>query len=104
MKFSENANNGDIINAKIAVPLRYLSKFWITLETPLINCKINLILTWSEKGVICEVDRVTAFTITFGISYKTLLPVIILSTQDNTILLQQSKSGFRRTFNWNKYQ
>ena len=33
----------------IAVPLKYLrSNFWRTLEMPLINCEINLILTWSE--------------------------------------------------------
>ena len=27
-----------------------------------------------------------------------------LSTQDNTKLLQQLKSGFKRTINWDKYQ
>ena len=32
-------------DVKIAVPLKYLSKCWRTLEMPLINCKINLILT-----------------------------------------------------------
>ena len=29
-------------NATIAVPLKYLSKFWRSLEMPLINCKIKL--------------------------------------------------------------
>ena len=29
------------------VPLKYLSNFWRTLEISLINCKVNLILTWS---------------------------------------------------------
>ena len=32
-----------------------------------------------------------------------LLWVITLSTQDNAKLLQQLKSAFRRTINWNKY-
>ena len=32
------------------------------------------------------------------------VPVIILSIQDNAKLLQQLKSGFKRTINWNKYQ
>ena len=32
-------------DVKIAVPLKYLSKCWRTLEMPLISCKINLILT-----------------------------------------------------------
>ena len=34
------------------LPLRYLSNFLRTLEMPLINCKVNLILTWSEECVI----------------------------------------------------
>ena len=29
------------------VSLKYLSNFWRTLETPKINCEINLVLTWS---------------------------------------------------------
>ena len=34
------------------VPLKYLCNFWRTFEMPLINCKIDLILTWSSTGVI----------------------------------------------------
>ena len=34
------------------VPLKYLSKFWRTLEMPLINCDVNLILTWSSRCVL----------------------------------------------------
>ena len=36
----------------IMVPLKYLSNFWRTIEMPLINCEINLILTWSSTCVI----------------------------------------------------
>ena len=35
-------------NVEIMVPLKYLSNFWRTLEMPLINCEVNLILTWSS--------------------------------------------------------
>ena len=35
---------------------------------------------------------------------KRYVPVVTLSTQDNTKLLQQLKTGFKRTINWNKYQ
>ena len=38
--------------AEIVVPLKHLSNFWRTLDMPLINCEINLILTWSENCVI----------------------------------------------------
>ena len=36
---------GNEKNVEIMVPLKYLSNFWRTLEMPLINCKVNLILT-----------------------------------------------------------
>ena len=32
------------------------------------------------------------------------VPAVILSAQDNAKLLQQLKTGFKRTLNWNKYQ
>ena len=35
---------------------------------------------------------------------KLYVPVVTLSTQDNAKLLQQLKSGFKRTFNWKKNQ
>ena len=37
------------------------------------------------------------------IDTKLYVPVVTLSTQDNAKLLQQLKSGFKRTINWNKY-
>ena len=37
---------------KMVLQLKHLSNFWRTLDIPLINCEINLILTWSEKCVI----------------------------------------------------
>ena len=43
----------------------------------------------------------TTFAIT---DTKLYVPVITLSTQDKAKLLQQLKSGFKRTINWNKYQ
>ena len=68
---------------------------------PLINCEFNLILTWSKNYVISERHRATAFAKT---DTKLYVPVVTLSAQDNTNLLRQLKSGFRRTINWNKYQ
>ena len=68
---------------------------------PLINCEINLILTWSEDCVISSATGATKFKIT---NTKLCVPAVTLSTQDNAKLLQQLKSGFKRTINWNKYQ
>ena len=36
---------GNTKDVEIIVPLKYLSNFWRTLEMPLINCEVNLILT-----------------------------------------------------------
>ena len=34
------------------MPLKHLSKFWRTLDIPLINCEVNLTLTWSENCIL----------------------------------------------------
>ena len=84
--------------------LIYLGNFWRTLEIPLINCEVNLHLNWSEKCIIVATD-IGAQETTFSITDKKLyVPVVTLSTQDNAKLLEQLKSGFKRTINWNKYQ
>ena len=48
----QNDADGERDNIEIMIPLEYLSNFWRTLENPLINCEVNLILTWSENCVI----------------------------------------------------
>ena len=96
-------DDGDIENVKIMVPLKCLSNFWRTLETPLINCEVELIFTWSENCVITSTN-VANQNPTFTITETNLnVPVITLSTQDNSKLLPQLKSGFKRTISWNKY-
>ena len=50
----QTINNG-IINVEILVPLKYISNFWRTLEMPLINCEVELILNWSANCVIVEI-------------------------------------------------
>ena len=82
------------------VPLKYLSNFWRTLEMPLINCGVSLILTRSSTCVITNSTGAGAFEIT---DTKLSVPVVTLSTQDNAKLLQQIKSDFKRVVNWNKY-
>ena len=82
-------------------PLVYLSNFWRTREIPLINREFNLILTQPEKSVLSNDAKATTFLITNTNFY---VSVITLSTQDNTKLLQQLKSGFKRTINQNKHQ
>ena len=102
-KITGQTNNNGRIDVEIMVPLKYLSNFWRTLEMPLINCEIELILTWSAGCVIIYTDvadQVPTFTITQTNLY---VPVVTLSAQDNAKLLPQLKSGFKRTISWNKY-
>ena len=49
-------DDGEMNNAEIMVPLKYLSNFLRTLETSLINCEVNLILTSSADCVIVYTD------------------------------------------------
>ena len=83
------------------VPLKYLSNFWRTLKIPLINCEVNLILTWPKDCVITNSTGEGKFKIA---ETKFYVPVVTLSTQDNAKWLQQLKSGFKRTVNWNEYE
>ena len=100
---NNNSNIAGKVNVEIMVPLKHFSNFWRTLETPLINCEVDLILDWSENCVIISTNvanQVLTFTITETNLY---VPVVTLSTQDNAKLLAQLKLGFKRTVSWNKY-
>ena len=71
---------------------------------PLINCEITLDLNWSEDCVK-EATNAEAQATTFSITdAKVYVPVVTLSAQDNVKLLEQLKSGFKISINWNKYQ
>ena len=70
---------------------------------PLINCEIELILTWSRNCVIVYTnvdDQVPTFTNPTETNLYVL--IVTLSTQDNAKLSLQLKSGFKRTTSWNK--
>ena len=100
---------------EIAVPLKYLSNFWRTLDMPLTNCEVSLILTWSRKCVITSMKRriitntrqrdTSPTNATFQITdTKLYVPIVTLSTENNKRLLEQLRTGFKRTINWNKYR
>ena len=72
-------NDDNEKDVEIMVPLKYLSNFWRTLEMPLINCEVNLILTWSSTCVITESNGAGTFAIT---DTKRYVPVVTLSTQE----------------------
>ena len=85
---------------------------------PLINCEINLILTWSEKCVLTskaardadpDADPAVAAVdnpknVTFKITDKFYVPVVTLSTEDDDNFPEQLKSGSKRTIKGSKYR
>ena len=102
-KITGETGNDGTKDVEIIVPLKYLSNFWRTLEMPLINCEVNLILTWSSTCVLIS-TKIPNQNPTFAITdTKLYVPVVTLSTQENTKFLQQLKTGFKRVINWNKY-
>ena len=102
-KVKVTAKTPDSRNTKgiqIAVLLKYLSRFWRTLEIHLINCEINHILKCSSICVITISTSAGIFAITY---IKLYVLVVTSSTQDNAKLLEQSTSRFKQAINWDKY-
>ena len=101
------------------VPIKHLSNFWRHLDIPLINCEVELILTWFKNcvlidkstreanygpnPVVYEIDNPedAMFKIT---DIKLFVPVVTLSKENDIKLLQQLRTGFKRTIKWNKYR
>ena len=49
---SLDAGEDDKEDVTMAIPLKYLGNFWRSLDIPLINCKITLILSWYKECVL----------------------------------------------------
>ena len=106
-------NNDSLTNAEVVIPLKHLSNFWSSLNIPLINCEVELILTWSKNCVLANMTVnatanpaiVAPSGATFKIKdTKLYVPVVTLSKENDTKLLEQLKSGFKRTIKWNEYR
>ena len=112
-----DANKNGAQEVEIAIPLKYLGKFWRALSIPLISCEVSLELKWSKNCVITslkerQVDAdppVVRDGAPTGASLaindcKLYIPVITLSKDDEIKLLTNLKSGFTKEIEWNKYR
>ena len=88
-------------NVKIIVSLKHLSNFQRSLEIPLINCKVELSLSWYENYILYSAGNNTTFTITDA---KLYVPIVTLSAEDNAKLSKLLGEGFKRSIYWNKYK
>ena len=103
-KLIKGTDDNNVNNVKLVVPLKYVSNFFRSLELPLVNCKIDLELTWHKDCMISSVNAAAGQVVSFMITdTKLYVPVVTLSTKDNTNLTKQLSEGFKRTIYWNQY-
>ena len=95
-------NNGTKNGVKIAVPLKYLSNFWRSLEIPLINCKVELSLKRIENCVLTTAANVSK-AIFKTTDTKLYVPIVTLSIEDNSKFKKPLNEGFKRPIYWNEY-
>ena len=88
----------------ITIPLKYLSNFWRFLDFSLINCEIELDLSWAKDCALIEQNN-NITGVNFVITRtKLYVPVVTLSINDNIKFLENIKQEFKRTIFWNKYR
>ena len=63
-KDAASGTNSSVKDAKLVVPLKYLSNYWRSLEMPLINCKVYLELNWIEDCILSSAGDSAKFEIT----------------------------------------
>ena len=112
-----DANKAGKNKTEVVIALKHLSSFRRMLNIPLINWEIELILIWSKNCILADMtDRAAgdnnyppAIVAQTGLEFqitdtKLYVPVVTLSKENDKKLLEQLKSGFKRTVKWNKYR
>ena len=103
-----DANKVGKNETEVVIPLKHLSNFWRSLNIPLINCEVELILTWSKNCVLADMTVRAAqggnpaIVAPTGLEFqitdtKLYVPVVTLSKENDIKLLEQLKTGFKRT-------
>ena len=108
-----DVNKNGTQKIELAIPLKYLGDFWRALSIPLISCEVSLELKWDKNCVITSLElrdigggnrdnapRGATLSIT---DCKIYVAVVTLSKDDETKLLTNLKSRFKREIIWNKY-
>ena len=100
-----DANKVGTNETEVVIPLKDLSNFWRSLNVPLTNCEVELILTWSKNCILVDMTErdaegdnpaiVAPTGLEFKITETKLYdPVVTLSKENDTKLLGQLKTGF----------
>ena len=105
-KLISGTDDNNVKNVTLVVPLKYVRNFFRSLEMPLVNCKIDLELTWHKDCMISSVNAAAGQVVSFMITNtKLYVPIVTLSTKDNNNnnLTKQLNDGFKRSIYWNQY-
>ena len=95
-----DANKVGKNETEVVIPLKYLSNFWGSLNILLINCEIELILTWSKNCILADMTVnllvnpaiVTPTKLEFKITDTNLyVPVVYLSKENDIKLFRTIK-------------
>ena len=90
-KLISGTDNNNVNNVKLVVPLKYVSSFFRSLEMPLVNCKIDLELTWHKDCMISSANAAAGQVVSFmNTNTKLYVPVVTLSTKDNNNLTKET--------------
>ena len=100
-----DANKVGKNETEVVIPLKHLSNFWKSLNIPLINCEVELILTWSKNCVLADMtvrdagnnNNPPAIVAPTGLEFqitdtKLYVPVVTLSKENDKKLSEQLKS------------
>ena len=109
-----DVNKNGTQEVELAIPLKYLGNFWRALNIPLISCEVSLELKWDKSCVITSLEQrdieggnrdnaPTGATLAIN-DCKLYVRAVTLSKDDETKLLTNLKSGFKREIIWNKYR
>ena len=114
------ANEDELEDVKIIVPLKNISNFFRSLNFSVINSEIFVELKWSKNCVLTSkttrnalpADAVNNLLAAAAINNPTnveflitdcklYVPVVTLSAENENKLFEQLKTGFERTIKWN---
>ena len=115
VNYKLESNNTELEDIKVAVPIKYLSRFFRSLEIPLISCEASLDLKWNRNCVLTSrayresdsavvgVNNPTAaeFKITDCKLYE---PTVALPEAYGNILYRKLKEGFSVDVYWERYR
>ena len=86
------------VGKNVVIPLKNLSNFWRTLNIPLFNCEIELILAWSKNCVLAHMTSRNAHGNNLAIVPPTELEFQIADTKLYVPVVTLSTKNDKKTF------